>query len=243
MRGSFEPHARCGSSTPGTMTDDYDGAAKRVRAPSLLKFPGESPVLHTAVQWWESTQTKLATMQLLKSANGKTPDAADRIRDLPLTEIPSLPVGDRDHHRREELRIATRRKNAINRMDRHRIIMSERTAVFSALYESAEESAPMFARELKEACDYSRLDGSLAGYFDGSLAYSLTYSKLFKAKRTQSDVGFYDAAKQIQKKTVLGDGCKSGEFMAKAHMRGFTRYVRSLRRRIHMKMPQSTWRK
>ena len=197
------------------MSDDNNSFTARVRAPTLLKFPGESPVLHASVQWWESTQTKLAVAQLLQSANGKSPDAALRIQDTPLSEIPSLPIGDRDFHRREELRIAVRKKNAINRMDRRRIIMSERTAIFSAIYEAAEESAPMFARELRESCDYARLDESLAGYFDGSLAYSMSYSKLFQARRTQADVDFYDAAKQIQKKTVLSDGCKSSEFMAK----------------------------
>ena len=199
------------------MSDDTDHPGARVRAPLLLKFPGENPVLHTAVQWWESTQTKLATAQLLKSANGKTPDSAARIQDTNLSEIPELPATDRDHHRRQELRIATRKKNAINRMDRHRIIMNERTAVFSAIYESAEESAPMFARELREACDYATLDESLAGSFDGSLAYSLAYAKLFQAKRTQADVDFYDAAKQIQRKTALSDGCRASEFLAKAH--------------------------
>ena len=104
-------------------------------APKLLKFPGETPILHEGVQWWESTQTKLATSQLLKSATGKTPDAAERIKDTPLRDIPELPFGDRDYHRRQELRIATRKKNTVNRMDRHRIIMSERTTVFSAIYE------------------------------------------------------------------------------------------------------------
>ena len=92
------------------MSEEAYSPGTRVRAPVLLKFPGETPVLHEAVQWWESTQTKIATAQLLKSANGQTPDAAARIRDTPLSEIPELPAGDRDYHRRQELRIATRKR-------------------------------------------------------------------------------------------------------------------------------------
>ena len=125
--------------------------------------------------------------------------------------------GDRDYDRRQELRITTRKRNAINRIDRHRVVMSERTAIFTAIYEAAEQTAPMFARELKEACGYAQLDATLAGYVDGSLAYSLAYAKLFQAKRSKADVDFYDAAKQIQKRTTLNDGCRASEFVSKAH--------------------------
>ena len=138
------------------MADD-PATTRATRAPSLSKFPGENPVLHEAVHWWESAQTRLATAGLIKSATGKMPDAAARIIDTKLSDIPKLDRGDRDYHRRQELRIAVRKQNAKNRIDRRSIFLSERTAIFSAIFEAAEESAPMWARELREACDYSHL--------------------------------------------------------------------------------------
>ena len=132
------------------MVDD-PAATRAMRVPALTKFPGENPVLHEAVQWWESAQTRLATAGLIKSATGKMPDAAERIIDTKLSEIPELPFGDRDFHRRQELRIAVRKQNAKNRIDRRSIFLSERTAVFSAIFQAAEETAPMWARELREA--------------------------------------------------------------------------------------------
>ena len=152
------------------MADDLGHRASRASAPTLAKFPGENPVLHEAVQWWESTQTRLSTALLIKSATGSMPDAAERIMDTKLSEIPSLPADHRDHYRREELRISVRKVNARNRIDRRSIFLSERTAVFTAIFQSAEESAPMWARELREACDYSNI-GVDGGYFDGAMAY------------------------------------------------------------------------
>lgn len=74
----------------------------------------------------------------------------------------------------------------------------------------------MWALELREACDYSKI-GVEGGHFDGTLAYKLAYAKLFQSERTQADIDFYDTAKQLQKKTLLADGCRASEFMAKAY--------------------------
>ena len=197
------------------MVDD-PATMRASRVATLMKFPDENPKLHEAVQWWESTQTRLATAGLVKSATGKMPDAAERIIDTKLSEIPELPSGDRDYHRRQELRISVRKQNAKNRIDRRNIFLSERTAVFSAIFQSAEESAPMWARELREVCDYSHI-GVEGGHFDGALAYKLAYAKLFEAERTQADIDFYDTAKQLQKRTSLADGCRANEFMLKAY--------------------------
>ena len=123
------------------MSDDNNSFTARVRAPTLLKFPGESPVLHASVQWWESTQTKLAVAQLLQSANGKSPDAALRIQDTPLSEIPSLPIGDRDFHRREELRIAVPKKNGdARRLPRRRRVARARRVARHAYHRMAPPS-------------------------------------------------------------------------------------------------------
>ena len=83
------------------------------------------------------------------------------------------------------------------------------------LYHSVEPKAPIFARELREACDYTR-DGVAGGYFDGITAYRMVYDKLFAEQRTQSDVDFYNTAKDLQTKTKLPDGCTADAFMAKA---------------------------
>ena len=95
------------------MADD-PATIRATRVPTLMKFPDENPKLHEAVQWWESTQTRLATAGLVKSAQGKMPDAAERIIDTRLSEIPELAFGDRDYHRGQELRINVRKQNAKN---------------------------------------------------------------------------------------------------------------------------------
>ena len=41
--------------------------------------------------------------------------------------------------------------------------MKQRTDVYSAFYKSAEPKAPIFARELRELCDYAR-DSIAGGY-------------------------------------------------------------------------------
>ena len=197
------------------MADETAGRAS-TRAPTLLKFPGEQPILHDAVKWWESTKTKIATAQLSKTANGLVSDAASRIIDTNLAETPLLDPNHRDYERRLQFRMEHRKRNKINRIERNRIIMAERSAVFSAIYESCEETAPMFARELREACDYA-LDGVEGGHFDGTLAWRMAYNKLFPAVRTRADTDFYDTAKDLQKKSTLSDGCKASEFMAKAY--------------------------
>ena len=197
------------------MSDSTDSGSRR-QAISLPHFPGENPVLHESVHYWELTQTKLATAGLSKAAEGKMPDKAASYVDTDLNELPVLPIDHRDHERRNEVRLAERKKNHTNRRKRYEITMEQRTAVFASLYESAEKAAPMFARELREACDYSR-SGVDGGYFDGPLAYRIVYAKLFKPQRTQADEDFYDTAKTLQKKSALPDGCKASDFMSKAY--------------------------
>ena len=195
--------------------DDGDDRDAR-RAATLQKFPGENPILHESVQWWESTQIRLAVAGLIKTANGQAPDEALLIIDTDMSELPVLDVNHRDFERRNEVRLMEKKRNAVNRRKRYRIIMGQRTAVFSSLFNACEESAPMFARELREACDYARV-GIEGGYFDGALAYRKVYAKLFAAKRSQADVEFYDTAKSLQKKSTLADGCKASDFMSKAY--------------------------
>ena len=52
----------------------------------------------------------------------------------------------------------------------------------------------------------------------------MMYAKLFAEERTQLDTDFYNAAKELQTKSRLPDGCTADEFMAKAYL-GSTRFA------------------
>ena len=139
---------------------------------------GEDMHLHDAVQFWESAQTALAHAKLLKAAMDMIPDDAKTIVDVDLSELPELPADHPQYYRQLETRLRIRTQNKANRIKRYSIIMSQRTDVYTMLYKSAEQKAPIFARELREACDYSR-DGVAGGYFNGVTAYRMMYNKLF----------------------------------------------------------------
>ena len=183
---------------------------------TLNPFPGENPRLHDSVQWWESSQTRFAASGLLTTAQGGAPTTAERIVDVPLDSLPDLPADHPHFEKRRETRIRTQAQNASNARQRFAIIMEGRTKVFAAIYQSAENSAPMFARELRERCDYAR-HGVDGGYFDGTLAYRIVYSKLFSTERTKADREFYKAAEQLQRSSRLSDGCKAEDFMRRAY--------------------------
>lgn len=186
--------------------------AKRL---SLLPFPGENPHLHEAVKWWESTQARIAAAGLATTAAGGSPASSNSYVDVPLDSLPDLPSDHPQFERRRESRIRIQTQNAVNARRRYSIIMEGRTEIFSAFHMCAEETAPMFARELREACDYARYAVS-GGYFDGTLAFRMAYQKLFAGERTKADREFYRAAEQLQRSSRLPDGCSSEEFMKKA---------------------------
>ena len=197
----------------GSLGHDFGTAKNLVE---LLPFPGESPRQHEGVQWWESTHTRFAAAGLVTTAKGGIPPAAERIIDVPLDSIPDLPSDDPGYHRRRELRIRTQTQNAVNERLRYSLIMGGRTTVFASIYKSVESVAPMFSRELIEACDYS-LHGIEGGYFDGSLAYRMAQAKLFAGERTKADREFYRSAESLQRSSRLPDGCKPSEYMKKAY--------------------------
>ena len=176
---------------------------------------GEDMHLHDAVAYWENIQAVLAHSGLLKAAMAMEPDDARKIVDVDLGELPVLPQDHPQYYRNLETRLRIKTQNKSNRRQRYAIIMKQRTAVYTMLYKSVEPKAPIFARELREACDYSR-EGVDGGYFDGVTAYRRVYAKLFEEKRTQMDVDFYNAAKELQVKNQLPDGCTADAFMAKA---------------------------
>ena len=182
MRGPIVVYTHCGSNNGYVaMPDGADDRDSR-RAIDLPEFPGENPVLHESVQYWESIQTRIATAGLSKAAEGKVPDKAEAYVDTDLSLLPVLPVEHKDHERRNEVRLMERKKNSANSRKRYEIVMGQRTAVFASLYRSCEKSAPMFARELREACDYAR-SGVDGGYFDGPLAYRIVWGWGWKPAR------------------------------------------------------------
>ena len=204
------------------MTDEAANHRGSRQAIALPKFPGENPVLHEGVQFWEATQTRLATAGLAKAADGKIPDKAAALIDTDLNEIPVLPIGHRDHERRNEVRLVERKKNAVNRRKRYEITMEQRTAVFSSLYESAEASGAA-RRCLRANCARRatmRVTAStvatLMVHWPTALCTQSSFSRSAR-RATQADVDFYDTAKTLLKKSTLSDGCKASDFMAKAY--------------------------
>ena len=101
------------------MADGTTDRGDTRRAIVLPDFPGENPVLHESVQYWESIQTKIATAGLSKAAEGKVPDKAESYVDTDLGLLPVLPPDHRDHERRNEVRLMERKKNAANRRKRY----------------------------------------------------------------------------------------------------------------------------
>ena len=151
---------------------------------TMPMLSGEDMHLHDAVSYWESAQAALAQAGLLKTAMGMEPDDALKIVDIDIAKLPELQPTDSGYERRLETRLRIQAQNKSNRRQRYSIIMRQRTEVYSLMYRSVESKAPIFARELREACDYSR-DGVAGGDFDGVTAYRMVYSKLFAEQRTQ----------------------------------------------------------
>ena len=138
---------------------------------------GEDLHLHDAVSYWENVQAVLAHFSLLKAAMGMVPDDAKKIVDVDLGELPVLPPDHPQYYRNLETRLRIKTQNKSNRIQRYAIVMKQRTAVYTMLYKSVEPKTPIFARELREACDYS-CDGIEGGYFDGITAYRMVYAEI-----------------------------------------------------------------
>ena len=152
---------------------------------------------------------------LTQVARGVTPTAVLRINDTPLDDLPELSPDDPGYNRRKELRVRITAQNNANAYERYDKIMGLSTGLFGSIYNACRKTDPVFAKHLYSSCDYRRL-GHDGGWFDGRLAFDMLHAKLFGIKRTKADVEFYDAAKDIQKRNKLPDGCKLSDFKAKA---------------------------
>ena len=214
--------ALCGSdllvAAAGTMvTDGKDQTSFTSKyAVSLKPMPDEYTQQHAKIKWWDHLIVRISNVPgLTQVANNLTPAPVSAIVDVSLDDAPLLPLSDPGYERRLQFRTRTEAQNKANMIQRYNIWMDLRTGLFASIYNSAEDTDPIFAQTLYEACDYRRLN-LLDGHFDGQLAFKLTHAHLFGETRSKADIEFYDTAKDIQKKSKLPDGCKSTDFKKKA---------------------------
>ena len=140
----------------------------------LPQFPGDQDVLaHVATTFRNAAEARLASRGLLAVAQGGMPPAAAQIINVDLTELPELPVDQRDHNRRKETRIRTITANKANDVKRKQLIYDAWTEIYGLVYKSVEVSAPVLAQELKDHCDLATTSGMPGGYFDGPRAWAI----------------------------------------------------------------------
>ena len=70
-----------------------------------------------------------------------------------MTELPELPVSNKDYSRRLETRIKIKAANAANAQKRLQITLEAWTEIYTLLKTSTEVTAPMLSRDLKLNCD------------------------------------------------------------------------------------------
>ena len=135
----------------------------------LPQFPGDDFLAHDATAWLEQAEPRLG--KLLAVAQGQQPAAAAAIIDIDLGDLPELPHDHRDFQRRLETRIKVQAQNDANAMKRWTICMEQWTDLYAALKACTETTAPVFSRQLKDACDLAKTRGIAGGYKDGPLAW------------------------------------------------------------------------
>ena len=179
----------------------------------LPDHPGVRPLPHLANEHEKSVRMILAQHGLLEVAEGFDPPKLSKIV-LP-KYLPALPSNDRECARRQEYNAAVHRKLQEIANDRFTTVLTERTRVFSSLYECAKRTAPTLALALYEACDMSSIVPGYS-YYDGALAYSMYITDLRDRRMHKKDRDYYRAADTLQISNVLADGCLATEYAKKA---------------------------
>ena len=123
------------ASTGSDRKDTLSGLSSHIAFP---QFPGENVHAHAATQYKEAAKARFAARNLLVVANGGTPAAARAIVDVDLTELPELPVDNRDYSRRLETRIKIKATNAANAQKRLQITLEAWTEIYTLLNVSTE---------------------------------------------------------------------------------------------------------
>ena len=194
--------------------------AKAVGQVKLEDFPGEEPYLHKGKAWIESSQSVLASHNLLVVANGGLhPDAA-KIVDTPTDMFPDIDETHPDYFKIFEARLRIQTKNESNSHERFAIQMKSWTQLYSACAISTIAHAPVFNRELRTSCDLTVLHGEAryAGFYDGPRAWRMCKFKAVPPPelRTRRDKEYYEAARNKQKQSRLTDHCPVAEYQRKA---------------------------
>ena len=120
---------------------------------SIPQCPGEDIHAHAATQYLDAIQARWAARGLQSVADGGDPSAAKAIVDIDLSSIPELPVGDRDHNRRKEIRIRYSAQNKSNAERRRQLKLDAWTEIYTDLKVSTEISAPAISEVLKRTCN------------------------------------------------------------------------------------------
>ena len=180
----------------------------------LPPFPGDDFFAHDATTWMEQAEPRLG--RLLAVAQGQIPAAAAQIIDIDLSSLPELPQDHRDYHRRLETRIKVQAQNDANASRRWAIVMDAWTDLYVAIKACTETTAPVFSRQLRDACDLAKTQGIAGGYKDGPRAWRAVLGKLAGGERTEADKDFYRSAERLQRASHLPDGCAAAEFSRKA---------------------------
>ena len=139
---------------------------------------------------------------LTEVAHGQEPSVIKSITIISLDDIPELDESNPRFESRKESRVRIKAQNDSNLIERYNKWMNLRTGLFVSLYNCMESSDSIFADQLYESCDYRRL-GVNTGHFDGELAFKMAHAKLFGKRRQQTDIDYYDTARDIQKKSRL----------------------------------------
>ena len=198
--------------SPEKLKNTVSGAA------DFPQFPGEDFLAHEGAQWKEMADARLATRKLLAVANSQLPPAAKAIINIDLSDLPELPVADRDQHRRHEARIKALTQNKANEERRMQIVLESWTELYTLLKTCTESSAPVLSRELMQLCDLAITRKIPGGYFDGPRAWRIILHKLKGCgrERSEADKDYYRSAERLQRASPLANGCSASEFSKRA---------------------------
>ena len=149
------------------------------------QFPGEDFQAHSAAQYKEQIDARLADLGLLAVAQGHDPASVKSIIDYDISVLPVLASTHRDFVRTQETRMKWLVFNASNEEKRQALRFESWTKVYTLFKVSTETSAPVLSRELLQKCDIQVLHGLPGGYFDGPRAYRIIVKRLAGGSRTQ----------------------------------------------------------
>ena len=196
--------------------ESEDDPEQKASACVLTAYPGESFLAHNAKTWQEQARARLAAKHLLGVAEGLPPPANESIVDVDLTALPALPPDHHGYERRLEIRTSILAKNKANAKKRLRVTLDAWTALYVAVKTCTERTAPVLSKDIEDACDLSKRDPTLLGYYDGPLAWRMALNKMSDEQRSKDNGDFYRSAERIQRATSLPDGCKGDEYSKKA---------------------------